>query len=1025
MTGFLRSRRGLVWFLALGLAASGALLVTRMPSGIYPEMDFPRIVVVARGGDAPAELTQATLGRPLEVALATVQGIERVRSRAIRGAVEISLLFAPGTDMWRALQLTESRVGETRSALPAGTDLVVERLTTTSFPVVTFNVTGPVDSRRLRDLAELVLRPAISRVRGVGRVEVLGGDVRELEIILDPSRTAALRLSPTRIAQKVREASVLQAVGRFDEAHALVTVMASGEPHEASDLGRIPVAVGTDGSPVPLSAIATIGEGAEDRLLRVSAPEGETVLISVSRLPGASTPEVVGQVRAAVAETARSFPAGVSVKPVYDQAVLVDESMRSVRDAILIGILLCVGVIALFLRDLRAGLVASVAVPITLGISFIPVHLAGQSLNLMSLGGLAIAIGLVVDDAIVVVEALRRRIEKGDPVDQAAAGALSDLRSALLGTTITTVIVFLPLAWLQGIVGSFFQALAGTLGAAVLLSLAVAVTVVPLAALRWMRAPTARRSSSTAYARLYSRLVTPLLRRPWLGVALALLILALGALAARRVGTEFLPEMDEGAFVLDYFLPAGTSLNDTDAVASKLEAVLKSLPDVATYSRRTGAELGPAAATQVNRGDIMVRLKPASEREHSAEEVIDEARARVAREVPEARVEFVQVLQDILNDLSGTPRPLEVKVFGDDYETLHGLASEISSRLEGIPGLVDLYRGFEGDAPELRLRFDPDAAARIGVTDTDVATDLDVALHGQQAATILRPDRPIGVRVRYADAVRFDGRQIQRLPAPPSSGAGVVSLGAVTRFERISSPSLLLRENLRPTVVVTADHEKRDLGSIAADARRRLRDLRLPEGYTMEIGGQVKAQEETFRDLARVLGFGLLAVFAVLLAQFKHARTALVVLGAVPLAVIGAVVTLVLFSIPLNASSLMGCVLLVGLVVKNGILLLEQAELRWAEGMTLDAALLEAGSVRMRPIVMTTLATIAGLTPLALGIGAGAEIQRPLAVAVIGGLVLSTAVSLFLMPALLRLSFWGRAGSPPAGAPAGGPPVTG
>jgi multidrug efflux pump subunit AcrB len=280
------------------------------------------------------------------------------------------------------------------------------------------------------------------------------------------------------------------------------------------------------------------------------------------------------------------------------------------------------------------------------------------------------------------------------------------------------------------------------------------------------------------------------------------------------------------------------------------------------------------------------------------------------------------------------------------------------------------------------------------------------------------------VRVRYADAVRFDGQQIQRLPAPPSSGAGVVSLGAITRFESVTSPSLLLRENLRPTVVVTADHQGRDLGSIAADARRRLRDLRLPEGYTMELGGQVKAQEETFRDLARVLGFGLLAVFAVLLAQFKHARTALVVLGAVPLAVVGAVVTLVLFSIPLNASSLMGCVLLVGLVVKNGILLLEQAELRWAEGMTLDAALLEAGSVRMRPIVMTTLATIAGLTPLALGIGAGAEIQRPLAVAVIGGLVLSTAVSLFLMPALMRLSFSRRANSRAGGGAEAGAPST-
>jgi CzcA family heavy metal efflux pump len=1024
MTDFLQARRALAWVLALGLAVSGALLVTRMPSGIYPEMEFPRIVVVARSGDAPAALTQVSLGRPLETALATVQGVERVRSRAIRGAVEISLLFAPGSDMWRALQLTESRVGETRSALPVGADVVVERLTTTSFPVVTFNVSGDLDSRRIRDLAELVLRPAISRVPGVGRVEVLGGDVREIEIIVDPARAAALRLTPARIAEKVRDATVLQAVGRFDDAHALVTVMASGEPREAQELGRTPVALGADGSPVPLKAIATIEEGAEDRLLRVSAPEGETVLVSVSRLPGASTPDVVSRVRAAVDETARSFPAAVTVRPVYDQAVLVDESMRSVRDAILIGIGLCVAVIALFLRDLRGGLVAALAVPITLGITFIPVHLMKQSLNLMSLGGLAIAIGLVVDDAIVVVEALRRRIERGEDARQAAAGAVRELRAALLGTTVTTVIVFLPLAWLEGVVGHFFTALAGTLAAAVLLSLVVAVTVVPLAASRWMKARTTGPTpASSIYGRGYRALVEPLLRRPWLGVAIAAALLVGGGVAARHVGTGFLPEMDEGAFVVDYFLPAGTSLTDTDAVARKIEAVLKSLPEVATYSRRTGAELGPAAATEVSRGDIMVRLKPPGARDRGAEEVIAATRARVEREVPEARVEFVQVLQDILNDLSGTPRPLEVKVFGADYGVLRETAAEIAARLEGIPGLVDLYRGFEGEAPELRLRLDPDAAARFGTTDAEIANGLDVALHGQQAAVLRRPDRPIGVRVRYSDAVRFDGNELERLPILPASGGGIVSLGAVTRFERVSSPSLLLRENLRPTVIVTADHEGRDLGSIASDARERLRGLRLPEGYTVELGGQVKAQEDTFRALARVLAFGLLGVFAVLLAQFRHARVALIVLLAVPLAVVGAVVTLVVADIPLNASSLMGCVLLVGLVVKNGILLLEQAESLWRDGTSLEAALLEAGSIRVRPILMTTLATIAGLAPLALGIGAGAEIQRPLAWAVIGGLVVSTAVSLLVMPALVRLAFWRseRPSGPraPLAAPAG------
>ena len=1007
MTDWLVRRRVLVWLVAVGLAASGALVATRMPSGIYPEVDFPRIVVVARGGDAPPPLTQVALTRPLEAALATVLGVERIRSRTIRGAVELSLQFSPGTDMWRALQLVESRVGDARSALPPATEVVVERMTTTSFPVITFNLTGPVDARRLRDLGELVLKPAISRVRGVGRVEVLGGDVREIEVILDPAKTAALRLTPSKVADKIRAATVLEAVGRFEEAHALVTVLASGEARDAADVAALPVSVGRDGSPVPVSAFANVVEGAEDRLLRVSGPGGETVLVSVSRLPGASTPDVVGRVRAAVADAVASFPAGVRVTPVYDQAALVDESMRSVRDAILVGIALCVAVIALFLRDLRAGLTAALAVPLTLGITFLPLAIAGQSLNLMSMGGLAVAIGLVIDDAIVVVEAIRRRLEHGEPTAEAARGGARDLLAALVGTTITTVIVFVPLAWLEGVVGRFFAALAVTLSAAVLISLAVALTVVPLAAARLMRPRPGPPPGPPWYARAYGRAIGSLLRRRWLGPIVALGLLAAGAVAARAVGTGFLPTMDEGAFVFDYFLPAGTSLTETDAVARRIEAVLASIPEVETYSRRTGAELGPAAATEVSRGDIMVRLKPARARHRSAQDVIEEARARVAREVPEARVEFTQVLQDVLNDLSGAPRPIEVKLFGDDYAALRGQATEIAGRIRDVPGLVDLYAGFEGDAPALSFRVDPARAARLGTTAAEVSADLDAGLRGVVASIIRRPDRPIGVRVRYPDAVRFDRAQVAELPLLAGAD-GVASIQAVADPEPTGSPSALLRENLRPVVILTADHEERDLGSVAGDVSRLVAGVPRPEGYARELGGQVQAQRETFRDLSRVLGLGLLAVLAVLLAQFRRARMALVVLTSVPLALVGALGTLLVVDVPLNASSLMGCVLLVGLVVKNGILLLEQAESLWDRGATLEEALVQAGSIRVRPILMTTLATVAGLAPLALGIGAGAELQRPLALAVVGGLLSSAAVSLLVTPSLVGLVFSGR-----------------
>jgi len=995
------TKTDLVWIGAIALALTGTLMALSMPSGIYPEIEFPRIVVVARGGDAPPDVVQLSMTRPLEAELATVLGVERIRSRTIRGATELSLQFAAGTDMWRALQFVESRVSEARSTLPPDTEIVVERLTTTSFPILTFNLTGDLDTRALQELGELVIRPALSRVSGVGRVEVLGGDTREVEIILDPARAAALRMGPAEVADKVKNAAVLQAVGRLDDAHSMLTVMLSSEPTALADLAALPIALGPTGSVVPLSALAEVVEGAADRFLRVSGPGGETVLVSVSRLPGASTPELVARVMVAMETIAKTFPAGVTLTPVYDQAQLVDETIRSVRDAILLGIVLCVAVIALFLRDLRGGLVAAIAVPLTLGITFVPAQLLDQSLNLMSLGGLAVAIGLVVDDAIVVIEAIRRRIDAGEDAREAAKHGARELLGPLIGTTATTVVVFLPLVRLQGVVGSFFTALAVMLSSAVIVSLFVALWIVPLAAARWMKPKPVREGGR--FVAGYSKLLRALLQRPLIGVAVALLLLVLGAVSAQFIGTGFLPEMDEGAFVLDYFLPAGSSLADTDAAAKKVEAILGKIPDVETYSRRTGAELGPATATLVNTGDIMVRLKPAGQR-RSGEEIMAEARDTIAAEVPEIRVEFVQVLQDVLNDLAGTARPIEIKLFGDDYRVLRAKAQEIADRIAGVEGLVDVYPGYEDETPELVYRLDTTAAARLEKSARDVGADLDAALHGVIVAQVRRPDRPIDVRVRYPDAVRFSPAEVANLPVLARDGR-LAAMTDIARLERVSAPTELERESQRSVAIVAADHEGRDLGSVVADVRAKLEGLSLPDGYVIELGGQYEEQNRTFRDLAEVMALGLLAVLFVLLAQFQRVRLAFTIIASVPLAVIGALLTLWATGIPLNASSLMGCVLLVGLVVKNGILLLEQAERSLDAGVPLTEALIEAGGVRLRPILMTTLATIAGLLPLALGIGAGSELQRPLSVAVIGGLIVSTAVSLLVLPSLVRLTF--------------------
>ncbi len=1032
LLALLRRHAVVVWLTTALLIALGIGSAMGMPSAIYPEIEFPRIVVVARTGGAPPDVFLTTTTRPLEQTLTTVLGVRRIRSKTIRGATEISLQFTSDTDMWRALQLVEARVAEVRSSLPPDAEIVVEKVTTGSFPVVTFNIAGAVDPRELRETAEFVVRPAIANVPGVGRIEVLGGDLREVEIVLNPEATAALHLTPADVADAIRAGMSLSAVGRVDRDRQLVTVLADAQPRTIADIRDMPIAPAPSGGVIPLSAIAEVIEGAEDRLVRIGGPLGETVVLSVARLPGASTPEVVDRAIAVAHDLAATLPPGVTVVPVYDQSSLVRESMASVRDAILLGILLCAIVIAVFLRDLRAGILAALSVPITLAISFGAMKLAHQTLNLMSLGGMAVAIGLVVDDAIVMIEAIARHRDDGaDPVTAATRGTV-ELAPAVIGTTLTTVVVLVPLAFLQGIVGDFFRALSFTLVVAVLVSLVVAIVLVPLAAGLGLSRKAGEKKEDLPPGRQgrqgkgeegqeeerqegergenegwYARSLRRIMAHPGLaGIAFAIVIV-LGVAGSPFLARGFLPSMDEGAFVLDYFLPAATSLGVTEKFARGVEDELRKTPEVRTFSRRTGAELGPAAATQLNRGDIMVRLAPRGERKRSSDEIIADLRERIGGAYPEVRIEFVQVLQDVLNDLAGDPRPIEVKLFGPDYAKLDEIGDALADQLEHVDGLVDLYRGHERDAPELRFVTRRDEAARLGITPDSVGTQLSTALRGSVVGSVRRFDRLIGVRVRYPNPVRFDPLKVLDLPLAAKDR--VTTFAAVADPVSTVSPSQLMHEALQPLVAITGDHEHRDLGGVADDVEKIVQKLVLPQGYRVVLGGQIESQRATVRDLASVGAIGVLLVLTVLSAQFHRFRLALLVLSSIPIAIVGAVLSLLVTRAPLNASSLMGCVLLVGLVVKNGVLLLEEAEKQVDAGITAVEAVLAASARRVRPVVMTTLATLAGLLPLALGIGAGAELQRPLAIAVIGGLVTSTIATLGLLPPFAALVLGTRA----------------
>jgi CzcA family heavy metal efflux pump len=981
------------------LTAAGFYSMGSLPSSIYPEVEFPRIVIVARSGDLSPRLMQLSVTRPVEEAARAVLGVRRVRSKTIRGATEISVLFNPDADMRYGLQLMQGKVDEIKGSLPDRTELQVERMTPSLFPIFMINLTGGVPARDLRDLAEFDVRPLLSRVPGVSNVEVLASEEREISVLVDPQRLAAARLTIEQVADALRATNQVNSVGRLAKDYSQYLVLATSELTTLDQVRDVVVAF-KEQRPVYVHDLAEVREGVVDRTVLVSGDGKPAALVSVSRQIGGNIIDVADGARAAIESHTASLPPMVHWKVVYDLAEFVKSAVANVRDAILIGGFLAILVLVFFLRDWRVTFIAATSLPLTLVGTFWILHLAGGTINLMSLGGLAIAIGLVIDDAIVVVENIHRHRAAGESVPVAAERGTQELIAAVTGSTLTTVVVFVPLGLLQGVVGQFFSALSLTLAAAVLLSLAYALLFIPNASSRFLRERPERTARLDWISTRYQSFLRRALARPALVVLVTVLFAAVGVVFYLNLETGFLPDMDEGGFVVDYWTPPGTSLPETDRMVGRIEAQLNRTSEVAGFARRTGAELGLFATAQ-NTGDIVVRLKPRSQRSRTAEEVVENLRGTFQKELAGTTVEFVMLLQDMLGDLEGNPEPIEVKIFGDDLPTLARLADGVAKRMKAIDGVVDVVAPQRGN-PELDVRIDPTRAAKAGFTVDQVSTQLATGLLGNVATAFRRGDRLVDVRVRFPDPYRYDFDWLREFPLTNSSGV-VVPLSATATLATAEGQEELHREDLKQMIPVTARLEGRGMRGAVADLDAMMAAHPLPFGYSWQVGGLYESQQASFRSLLVVMALAIVLVFGVLVAQFRRFTSSLVILSAAPLSLVGAFGLLLVTGTPLNLSSFMGLILLVGLIVKNGIILVDYADVISKTEPDRVEALVRAGAIRLRPILMTTLCTLFGLLPLALGIGAGAEMQKPLAIAVIGGLSVSTLVTLIFVPALLTL----------------------
>ncbi|MCU1324295.1 MAG: acriflavin resistance protein [Acidobacteriaceae bacterium] len=1049
-----------IFFLILVLTAAGIYAAFQVPIAVFPDTNFPRVVIGVDNGVMPVEQMQVTITKPIEDAINSVPGLKTVRSTTSRGSAEVSLFFDWGVDMYRTLQLTDAALAKVQQTLPTTARITTNRLTFATFPILGYTLTTDQDAQgrdlvtqtQLWELATYDLKPPLNRVDGVSTVTVQGGKIPEFHVIPNLARLQSSGVTLLDLVNGVQTSNIIDSPGLYEADHQLILGLIGAQAHDASQLSSLVIKTTASGAPVRVADVATVEPATMPVYTMVTSNGRPSVLLNIARQPSSNTVQVANAIADEIASLQSKLPHGVHLTPFYDQSELVRESISSVRDAILIGLVLACIILFLFLRDWSSSLVAGLVIPVTVAVTILFLWLIGQSFNLMTLGGLAAAIGLVIDDAIVVVENIVVHRDSGQSRHEAIRRALAEITTPLVFSTLTPVVVFLPLIAVTGVTGSFFRALAVTMTAALLTSLALALTWTPALSLILLRnktgapgpdsgtwasgeSPTDPDQVKQAPAssadpdhengpimrrvlHIHARTLNWSLAHPLaLGAVCVALVIAT-YFSYNALGSDLLPAMDEGAFILDYLTPAGTSLTETNRVLLHVEQILRNTPEVLITSRRTGLQMGLAAVTEANRGDFTVRLK--TKRSRAIDDIISDVRAEIKKTEPSLDIEFPQVLQDMIGDLSNSPEPIQIKLFSNDPALLKDLGPRVGAAIAKISGVVDVQNGIDNtiSGPATSFQVNSVLAARLGFTPSEVAEDATSILDGLPATNpLIVNGRPYTIRVRMPEATRSSLDAIQNTVFNSASGH-TASLGAMADVTQLPPQGEILRENLQQLITVTGRLEGSDLGSAMAQVQSTVQAMQLPASVRVEYGGTYQEQQKSFHDLARVLILALALVFGVLLAEFRNFSAPIAILTSSVLSIAGVVLALLVTQTTFNVASFMGLIMVIGIVAKNGILLLDADEKYRAESESQpDAdlsqtvedtnvrdlsreAMLHAAQRRLRPIVMTAIAAVCGMLPLAFALGAGSQMLQPLAIAVIGGLCLSVFLSLIVTPVL-------------------------
>jgi CzcA family heavy metal efflux pump len=988
---------------AIALVVLGGFLAySKMQTALFPEITFPKIKVIANAGERPVDEMMLTVTRPLEVAIKKVPDLKTVRSSTSRGSCEISAFMDWKADIDLSQQRIESRINEIRNQLPPDIEFTVERMNPSILPVIGYTLEGknrsPID---LKYLATYTIKPFLSQVEGVSEIRVIGGKEKEYWVELDQNRMRAFGITPKMLHDVMAETDFLSANGYLSDYRMLYLTVTDAMVRTKSQLENL--VIRNDGKRIiTLKDIAAVEIREAKEYIKINANGKEGILIAVIKQPNANVVSLTERMSVKIDDLRKMLPSDITLQPYYVQADFVKDTVKSVRDALWIGLLLGFFVVILFLRSLKASATILFTIPVTLLLTLIVLYATGSTLNIMTLGAIAAAIGLVIDDAIVVVEQIHRTHEENPEASSSelVQKAIHYLFPAMVGSSLSTIVIFLPFVFMSGVAGAYFKVMTDTMIITLVCSFFVSWIALPVIYLLLTR------EGKTHSIVLRSQVKTQawvnyFIRRPWISILFVVLLILSFFVILPRIETGFLPEMDEGSIVLDYKSPPGTSLEETDRMLREVEKIIIQIPEVETYSRRTGTEMG-FFITEQNDGDYLIQLK--KKRKRTTEEVIDDIRTRIESTQSALNIDFGQVIGDMLGDLMESVKPVEVKIFGSDPKKLKEYSVQVADIVSAIEGTADVFDGLIIAGPYIDLIPDETKLARFGVSPADLQYQMQTQLEGNVAGQVYEKEQFTKVRLIYPASNSMNVEDLRRVQVFLPDGR-LKPVGDLARINLAGGDPQIQRENLQNMGVVTARLSGRDLGSVMKDIQNNISHrITLPQGYAIVYGGAYAEQQKSFRELLIILILASLLVFCVILTLYRDFRIATTILILAVLGISGSYLALFITGIPLNVGSYTGMIMIVGIIGENAIFTI----LQYREALltrNVDDSIVYAISTRLRPKLMTALGAIISLMPLATGIGTGAQLHQPLAVAIIGGFIVAMPLLLVVLPSMLRLLY--------------------